>query len=303
MAKVLVVGMNPAWQITLEFESFHWGHVNKAVARHEFVAGKGQNVARVLSRFGHEAWLLQVVGGAYGQRLEEQLRREGVQLLNVRVAAETRVCSTIIDRASKQVTELVEPFVVGPEEDALRRALELIPSKPGSFDAVLYCGTVPAGMNPSLYLEIQRRVNPAFSVLDSFREIPRELLREVNCVKINVQEYEELENSDPGWESRLDKVPAILLTDGPRAARLLANEEGKRHEWRFHLPVLESLQNPIGAGDTVTAVFAHFVLSGTQLPEAFRQALAAGSASCRTLLPGVYREEDRRKILEEIRVN
>ena len=76
MAKVLVVGMNPAWQITLEFTSFHWGQVNRAEARHEFVAGKGQNVAKVLSRFGHEAWLLQVIGGANGQGVEEALCRE-----------------------------------------------------------------------------------------------------------------------------------------------------------------------------------------------------------------------------------
>lgn len=303
MAKVLVVGMNPAWQITLEFTGFHWGQVNCAEARHEFVAGKGQNVAKVLSRFGHEAWLLQVIGGANGERVEEGLYREGVHLLNVRVAAESRVCSTIIEKAPRQVTELVEPFLVGPEEDAMRRALELIPPKPGSFDAVIYCGTVPDGMNPSLYLEIQRRVNPAFSVLDSFREIPRELLGAVSCLKINLQEFEELEKSDPGWAGRLDRMPAILLTDGPRPARLLADEEGKRQEWRFYLPRLENLQNPIGAGDTVTAAFAHFVLSGTPVPEAFRQALAVGSASCLTLVPGEYREEDRRRILEEIRAN
>jgi tagatose 6-phosphate kinase len=303
MAKVLVVGMNPAWQITLEFASFHWGEVNCAAASHEFVAGKGQNVAKVLSRFGHEAWLLQVIGGTYGQRLEESLRREGVHLLNVRVAAETRVCTTIIDKSSRQVTELVEPFLVGPEEDAMRRALEVTPPTPGSFDAVLYCGTVPAGMSPSLYLEVQRRVNPAFSVLDSFREIPRDLLRAVSCLRINLEEFEELEKSDPGWEGRLDRVPAILLTDGPRAARLLADEEGKRQERMFHLPRLENLQNPIGAGDTVSAAFAHFFLSSTPVPEAFRQALAVGSASCLTLVPGEYREEDRRRILEEIRTN
>jgi fructose-1-phosphate kinase PfkB-like protein len=302
MANVLVVGMNPAWQITLEFAQFHWGQLNRAESRHEFVAGKGQNVAKVLSRFGHQAWLLQVIGGANGQRVEEWLCREGVHLLNVRVAAETRVCSTIIEKASGQVTELVEPFLVGPEEDAMRRALELVPSNSGSFDAVIYCGTMPDGMNPLLYLEIERRVDPAFSVLDSFHKISRELLGAVSCLKINVQEYEELEKSDPGWAGRLDRMPAILLTDGPRAARLMADEGGERKEWRFPLPRLENLQNPIGAGDTVTAAFAHFVLSGTPVPEAFRQALAVGSASCLTLVPGEYREEDRRRILEEIRL-
>ena len=78
MAKVLVVGLNPAWQITLEFARFHWGQLNRAESRHEFVAGKGQNVAKVLSRFGHQAWLLQVIGGANGLRVEEGLCREGV---------------------------------------------------------------------------------------------------------------------------------------------------------------------------------------------------------------------------------
>ena len=303
LAKVLVIGMNPAWQITLEFQRFQWGQANCAAASHEFVAGKGQNVAKVLSRFGHETWLLQVIGGAYGRRVEEKLRREGVNLLNVRVAAESRVCTTIIDKASGEVTELVEPFQVGPEENAMQRALELIPVTPGSFDAVIHCGTVPAGMNPSLYLEVQRRVNPVFSVLDAFREIPRELLRTVSCLRINLDELEELEKLDPGWECQLDRVPAILLTDGPRAARLRVVEDGKMKEYHFHLPQLENLKNPIGAGDTVTASVAHFFLSGMSLPEAFRQALAVGSASCLTLVPGEYRDEDRERILEEIQAN
>jgi 1-phosphofructokinase len=300
MARILVTGLNPAWQKTLEFESLRWGHVNRAAVCHEFGAGKGLNTAKVLSRFGHEAWLLQVIGGINGQRFDAWGRREGIRTLNVEVRAETRVCTTVIDKTTGEVTELIEPFVAAPEEDAMQRALEMIPSGPAFFDALLFCGTVPAGMTPSLYLNILRRTQAPFSVLDSFKDLPEGLLNEVTCLKINRHEFEELKKTEPDWTARQERVPPILLTDGPRPARFLRKERGKFLEHTFLLPRLEKVRNPIGAGDTVTAAFTHFVLSGVPMPEAFRQALAVGSASCLTMEPGEFREEERRKILEGI---
>jgi fructose-1-phosphate kinase PfkB-like protein len=300
MARILVTGLNPAWQKTLEYDLLHLGQVNRATACHEFAAGKGFNVAKILRRFGHEAWLLQVLGGTHGQKFAAACHREGIRTLNVEVSAETRVCTTLIDKASGEVTELIEPFGVAPAENAMQRALDLIPPEPGFFDAAAFCGTAPSGMNPSLYLEVWRKINAPFSVLDSFKDLPRELWTGVTCLKINRHELEELERTEAGWIRRWPRIPLILVTDGPRPARFLRRDRDRLIETTFPLPRLEKVLNPIGSGDTVTAAFTHFALSGLPMPEAFRQALAVGSASCLTMVPGEFREEERQTILTEI---
>jgi fructose-1-phosphate kinase PfkB-like protein len=81
---------------------------------------------------------------------------------------------------------------------------------------------------------------------------------------------------------------------------LIENQAGRVVGKIFLLPALNNVRNQIGAGDTVTGAFAHFILSGFNATEAFREALAVGSASCLSLVPGNFREEDRRRIAESI---
>jgi fructose-1-phosphate kinase PfkB-like protein len=56
----------------------------------------------------------------------------------------------------------------------------------------------------------------------------------------------------------------------------------------------------MGAGDTVTAGLAHHLLAGRSSADAFRNALAMGSASCLTLFPGEFHETSRQLILSQI---
>ena len=71
MAKILVVGLNPAWQKVLCFRDFRPGEVNRAVSLDALASGKGINTAKVLRRLGHEVWLLQILGGDNGRRCQE----------------------------------------------------------------------------------------------------------------------------------------------------------------------------------------------------------------------------------------
>jgi sugar/nucleoside kinase (ribokinase family) len=96
----------------------------------------------------------------------------------------------------------------------------------------------------------------------------------------------------------LDRV--FLLTDGAMAARRLQIAQGKLEERLFQLPPLPWVLNPNGAGDTVTAGLAHYLLSGLPVDEAFRRALAMGSASCLQLEPAAYSDQDYERIQREI---
>jgi fructose-1-phosphate kinase PfkB-like protein len=192
------------------------------------------------------------------------------------------------------VTELIEPFRVTPDEQVVERILSALEPTSG-WDALVVSGTAPTGVEPKVYLEIARNVPARLVIVDVVRELTSELLAQTDFVKINAHEFQEL-------QKRGLSHPITLITDGPRAGRLLeAGGDGLR-ETVFRLPALSGVRNPIGAGDTVTAWLTHELLRGKPVAEAFREALAAGSASCLTLMPGQYDEARRQEIAGQIEV-
>ena len=82
--------------------------VNRAREVTEYASGKGINVARVLTQLGEAALAAGFEGGRRGDFLIEDCARWNVPTDFVRVTGETRLCTTIIERASGTVTELVE---------------------------------------------------------------------------------------------------------------------------------------------------------------------------------------------------
>jgi fructose-1-phosphate kinase PfkB-like protein len=301
MAKILVVGLNPAWQKILEFESLNLGRVNRAQRLTKLASGKGLNASLVLRRFGHEVWLLQVLGGLNGQKIAIFGHQRGIHNLTVETTQETHTCATLVDHTSGTVTELIEPFSISTNANTEEHIVGLVRQQGLKFDAALYCGTVPNGLNPGIYYSIHRLTTPAVSILDAVHSIPEELLESVSCVKINRQEFRELEARFPNLFHKDGNPPVFLLTDGANAARILQVSRGRIEEHCFLLPGLDGIINPIGAGDTVTAGVAHHLLAGMSLAEAFRHALAMGSASCLQLRPAEYSEADYERILSRIR--
>jgi fructose-1-phosphate kinase PfkB-like protein len=296
VARILVAGFNPAWQKIIEFDLLQPGKVNRASSLIHLASGKGLNAARVLRRFQHDVWLIQVLGGSSGQKIAGECEQLGIHNLSLRIGSETRTCSTLIDRTAGTVTELIDPFFIVDGEKVESQIALLLKSIGRTVDAVLYCGTVPGGMSPVVYYEIHQNLKPCFSVLDAVRGVPESLLREVPFVKINRSEFQELQGSIPGlFDHSLSAT--FLLTDGPHRACLLEKSKNGFAETQFMIPPLSGILNPIGAGDAVTAGFAHWYLAGIPTAEAFRRGLAMGSASCLQLQPGNFLQEDYERIL------
>jgi fructose-1-phosphate kinase PfkB-like protein len=117
----------------------------------------------------------------------------------------------------------------------------------------------------------------------------------ITCVKVNRREYEVM-TARPGWGG--GAAPVFLVTDGPGVAEVL---RAGKSQCRFQLPRLAAVRNPIGAGDTVTAGVAHFLLEGFDAEEAFRRGLAMGSASCLVLEPAAFDAEAYLELLPQVK--
>lgn len=63
------------------------------------------------------------------------------------------------------------------------------------------------------------------------------------------------------------KIKWLAVTDGKDAAHLFGFDGTY---FRYTIPELSGVVNPIGAGDTVSAVFSAHVVEGKPVQEAFR---------------------------------
>jgi fructose-1-phosphate kinase PfkB-like protein len=292
MKSILVLGPNPAWQKTLFFPEFRYGHVNRAAEMMVFPSGKGINFSRAARCWGTTQTLLfQFAGGEIGGRLRRELDREGLKYLHIETEAETRTCTTCLCRKSGTMTEIIDPTPPLPREN-VEQMLDAIRRNIASCSAVSITGTVPGGMKTDLYRQTAALAceNGLPVLVDSWQNIDEVLaLGGEMILKVNLDELAKITGvREPrrAIEIVFERYPvcAVAITDGPETAYAATREQA----WSFQLPVLEDVVSPLGSGDTNAAVLFSEYLAGTSFEQAFAHALAAASANCLTPLCGSF---------------
>jgi 1-phosphofructokinase family hexose kinase len=105
---ILCLGLAPALQRTLLFNSFELNEVNRSSRVVLSAAGKPLNTARAVAALGGESWVAGFNGGQNGENVIRFIDDYGVVSALTPMSAETRICSTLIDEKSGEVTEIVE---------------------------------------------------------------------------------------------------------------------------------------------------------------------------------------------------
>ena len=303
MAKPLIAvfGANPAWQKTLYFENFRRGQVNRAEKLELYAGGKGVNFCRAANCRGvARTRLYQFSGGANGNLHEAALRSEGIDCCPVRVAAETRCCTTLLDRTGDAMTELIEPSH-SPSAVEIAEMLRLFDAGLADAAGAAVAGSLPDGTYKSLYTEVAKLaakhgkallVDAVYSpMLDAAGNF---------ILKINLDELKKLtgeSDARAALRSGMEKWPrgVLAITDGAAAAYLAVGGE----MWRYTIPRIEVV-SALGAGDTCSAVTLSEFLNGKSAVEAFGCGLAAASANCLSPRAGEFDNADAEKLLPTV---
>lgn len=318
MAKIFIAGLNPAWQQIFPLVHLHAGEVNRAQAYSELASGKGMNAAKILASRGHEVSLWHVLAGGNGERVQADCERRGIRSLHAYTAGNTRVCATLLH--DHTATEVIAPFSVAGDATLANRLLAAVPDE--RFDAILVCGTVPAGLDEAVLAAARARVlasssaasstsaavasaSPVLTIWDSVAGLAPDTLSAADWLKVNAEEYRALSLRAPSLapvqpspsssssSSSSASGPSLLVTDGARPA-LVKTPGGSPVS--CVVPRLPAVINPIGAGDTATAMLADGLLGGLDARVAAGRALAAAAASCLNRLPAVWDETDAARI-------
>jgi len=304
---ILCLGTTPAAQRTMIFERLTLDAVNRTKDVRDYASGKSINVARVLHTLGRDAVACGFVGGHRGEFLRHDLDRVGIRYDFVTVAAPTRQCITVIDRAAGTATELVEESSPVDQSgwDALDAKLRAVLP---TAKAWVFSGTLAPGASPDFYAKWLPLAHEfaAHAIVDARGEPLKLALRHDRfTVKVNREEFTTALGVMAATDEELARcmvrhVPVggnLVVTLGAKGA--LASD--RRACWRVAAPPVHAV-SAVGSGDAFAAGLAAALHAGAPLPEACRLAAACGAANAVTAYAGHVRSDDVNRLLDQIHV-
>lgn len=298
---IIAAGLSPAWQQILVFDRLTRGQVNRAIETTACASGKVINVARALSSLRADAKVVTVLGGRTGEMVIEELTHVGVTGRYAMDSATTRTCTTIIERSTGEITELVEnaPSIGTASYEEFFRFLH---AEANRSNWLIFSGSLPLisgrNSNRSIYRELfdtliegQKIESTSPHVILDARgpEMLECLPLRPYLVKPNREELamtvgRALDDDDllitAMREINQRGAQWVLVTQGNRPAWLSSNSE----LWTFTPPKIEVV-NPIGCGDCLTAGLAAALDRGDDLPSAVCWGIACAGDNARQLLP------------------
>jgi 6-phosphofructokinase 2 len=289
--RVVTLTMNPALDLsTAVGEVVPFTKLRCGAMRRD-PGGGGINVARVIQRLGGEACAVFPVGGCVGQALVQLVAGEGIRTRTIPIADETREDFSFWETSTGKQYRFVEQ---GPElsEKEWRACLEAFLAEADGAAFAAISGSLPPGV-PAEFFRLaarglkERRVPLALDTAGA--GLKAALAEGAALVKPNQNEFAELVGgkiSETGALAKAAKdlaaannVEAIALTLAERGAILASRDVA------FHAdaPDVEAVST-VGAGDSFLGAMIYGLVEGREKKDAFRGAVAAGSAAL--LSPG-----------------
>lgn len=275
------VTLNPSIDFIVRVKDFKEGETNRAYADEFYAGGKGIMVSKLLKNVGTDCINLGFLGGFTGKFIELNLDKLNIKHDFIQVEDNTRINVKL--KSSKET----EINCKGPtvSKEAIDNFLDKI-SNIKEEDFVILSGSVPAGLGTDFYTTIMEILNKNkinFTLDSSGEAFKKSLEYKPFLVKPNKDEISEfakkkLESKDEiinfVRKNLLEKAHHVIVSMGGEGALYIAKDYVL-----FASALKGNLVNSVGAGDSVVAGFVDSMLKGSSVEEAFRFAVACGTAT------------------------
>lgn len=285
-AQILTVTTNPALDVSTSVGNVVAEHKMRCGPSRLDPGGGGVNVSRVVRNLGGHSLAVYAAGGPTGQAYRELLEGEGIAGRVVPINGSTRESFTVDEtNTGKQFRFVLQgPEMAEPEWQALMSVVsEELPTR----GYLVPSGSIPPGVPTDLYARMARiaRENSVRCIVDASGEPLRMALEEgVHLIKPSRRELGELVGADLADEDALIEASRelvgrrqceiVALTLGGAGAIVVTADEALR----LPSPAV-MVQSTVGAGDSFLGAFVLRISQGRSVRDAFRAAVAAGSAT------------------------
>lgn len=287
---ILCLNLNSAIDKTIVVPTFQINKIHRPESVILLAGGKGCNVARALKRLGETPVITGWVGGFAGQFIETNLEKDGIGTALVHTDAESRTCTSILDRSNQTMTEIYENGDPVPV-DKIDELREYVSQNISRYQAMTLSGSIPPGVPDDFYadlIHIAKKAN-VLTFLDASGEaLKKGITAQPFFVKPNETEARSLlglgEKDDLDFCKLAHKIfekyqTNVLLSLGEGGA-VAVDSDGV---YQITNPLVKAV-SAVGSGDCALAGFVHGILQGFSFKDSVVCGIAAGTAN--TLMIG-----------------
>jgi 1-phosphofructokinase family hexose kinase len=303
---ILTVTLNPALDRTYLIKDFSWNRTIRAKQAVPGMGGKGTDASWILGELGYRSKALGFAAGNAGKIMEKLLRARGCLTDFVWVGGETRVNIVIIGEEGQGQTTLTEPGLMVDSGD-VERFRRKFNKALRSASCVIIGGTVPPGMDVSIYTELVSSAREAGApvIFDaSGPGLKAGMEGRPTIAKPNIDEIAELYGSpvigieqayQAGKEIQQRYGAMLVITLGREGALAILGERA------YRIPVLDiPVASAAGAGDAVLAGLAAALSENKPIQDGLRLGFASASAVCLNYATADCRRADVERLLPQV---
>lgn len=308
---IVTVTLNAALDRTLAVPNFSVGFRHRATDTLTLPGGKGVNVARVVKILGQPVIATGFAGGRTGDRIVADLNREGILSDFVRIEAESRTSTAVLDPTTNVATEINE---YGPQVQPheLELMLEKLDYLCKAADVVVLAGSLPRKVDVAIYAKLiaQVKAHGVAVLFDTYGEPLRQGIKAgPDVVFPNQIEAEMVIGYEFSGDEDLVRAPAGLRELGARSAVVTyghgcvaaLTDNGGSVTVMARAPRVEALST-VGSGDALVGGYAARLLEGDAPVDCLRFGLACGAANALSYGAGLFEPDAVRQLLDAVEI-
>jgi 1-phosphofructokinase len=278
---VYTITLNPALDYNISLEEFNLGKLNLTDKAYFLGGGKGINVSKVLKNLDTSSKALGFLGGFTGEFIKSELKERGIEEEFVEVEGDTRVNLKIKNGEVETEIAGISPKITDSNLQELFDKLHKIEED----DILVLSGSVPKSLEADIYKKVIKNIPEKTRVIldtrgDAFK---KSLEAKPYLVKPNIHELEEFcgrtfENLDEVVEGAREIMGLgaqnVIVSMGGDGSMLVTPTD----VYRGNVPK-GTLRNSVGAGDSMVGGIVAKLAAGSQLVDAYKFGIGAGSAT------------------------
>ncbi|ELA09709.1 1-phosphofructokinase [Moraxella macacae 0408225] len=305
----LCITLNPALDVTLSLDKLHIGAVNRTTQNQTDPAGKGINVACVLSQLGHDVVVTGFLGQGNRQIFDDKFNKLKLDNQFIYVNGDTRQNIKLAEKNGQMTDINSKGFLV--DKTAKSELFDRIASLATTCEFVVLSGSLPQGfdlldfdrliklilsLNPKLVIDTSGDAlkvatnNSPFMIKPNLAELHDAFGIDVEDLKAEVALFDRL-HSD---------ITHIVISKGEDGVNWL---QKSKHKILIANAPKVAIKSTVGAGDTMVAGMVHGFLQGYDDKTILQNSVALASHAVTMIGFDVANKKDQERLVSQTTVN
>ncbi|MFM2586797.1 1-phosphofructokinase [Vibrio sp. TBV020] len=256
--KVVTVTLNPALDLTGSIDLLSSGTVNLVSSSSLHAAGKGVNVAKVLSELGADVTVTGFLGSENPELFYQLFDQIGVTNRFIEVKGSTRINVKLVEK-DERVTDINFPGVTVSQADVDKFEAELL-ELANEHEYFVFAGSLPGGVSPSqcaAWIKKLRKLGKKVLFDSSKAALKAGIDAQPWLIKPNDEELSDYIGSSLTTAEECKSVAQQLTHKGIDNIVVSMGKDGVMWlhdgEWLSAKPPQMKVVSTVGAGDTLVA--------------------------------------------------